>query len=425
MQTLVSVIISALMVVGSMFYVNETKPAPLGASQTISSLTAKTSIDDADTFAIVDNASTPTTKKITWGNATSSLETWFNGVYSPIFSASAGLASLLSDETGTSGGFVRAGSPTITTPTITTPTLDVTGVDATGDIYYNGGSGVLTRLGIGGGIGYYLRSSAGGVPEWSNTIVTFPYTASSTFLATTTWQSGVKTLGTNVFMQATAAQTITGQATPQPVWIATSTNTVWLTSAAGTASSTASSTFVGFSVSGASSGATTTIQLEGIVPGFSGLTRGMRYFAANTAGTISTTQGDNEVIVGTAISPTEIYLEKNPNGVWQFVGQATCDIADSSCTIPIPVAARFAIVKTNMSSTGCSGGNSASGGWTMTVAKVGASTVTNNGAPACGDGQTPSGNNTSTVSWGTSVLTITNNISGAGNSLTQIAYFYR
>jgi hypothetical protein len=185
MQTLVSVIISALMVVGSMFYVNETKPAPLGASQTISSLTAKTSIDDADTFAIVDNASTPTTKKITWGNATSSLETWFNGVYSPIFSASVGLASLLSDETGTSGGFVRAGSPTITTPTITTPTLDVTGADATGDIYYNGGSGVLTRLAA-GSANEFLRIS-GGLPDWDNTaLMTNPQTASSTFNATTT-----------------------------------------------------------------------------------------------------------------------------------------------------------------------------------------------------------------------------------------------
>jgi hypothetical protein len=121
-----------------------------------------------------------TTKRITWANLTSALQTYFSTLYSPIFSTSAQLAGLLSDETGTGGGFVRAVSPTITTPI-----LDVAGTDATGDIYYNGGSGVLTRLPIGPGPSYYLRTSAGGIPEWDNNILSSIVTASTTFKATT------------------------------------------------------------------------------------------------------------------------------------------------------------------------------------------------------------------------------------------------
>jgi hypothetical protein len=156
----------------------------LGASQTISSLPSHTNPNNADSIPIVDSISA-TTKRITWANLTSALQTYFSTLYSPIFSTSAQLAGLLSDETGTGGGFVRAASPTITTPTITTPTLDVAGTDATGDIYYNGGSGVLTRLPIGPGPSYYLRTSAGGIPEWDNNILSSIVTASTTFKATT------------------------------------------------------------------------------------------------------------------------------------------------------------------------------------------------------------------------------------------------
>jgi hypothetical protein len=53
---------------------------------------------------------------------------------------------------------------TLTNKTLSAPTVLV-GSDATGDIYYNGGSGVLTRLGI-GGTGYVLTVS-GGVPIWA------------------------------------------------------------------------------------------------------------------------------------------------------------------------------------------------------------------------------------------------------------------
>jgi regulator of sigma E protease len=57
----------------------------------------------------------------------------FDPLYSPIFSTSAGLAGLLSDETGSSGGFVRAGSPSLTTPTMTSPVITLGIVGVVGD----------------------------------------------------------------------------------------------------------------------------------------------------------------------------------------------------------------------------------------------------------------------------------------------------
>jgi len=94
-----------------------------GANSTISGLTSGTSLSGSDLMVYVDNSGTPTTKKITIANATSSLKTLYDTLYSPIFSSSAGLAGLLSDEQGSAGGFVRATSPTITTPSLTTPTI--------------------------------------------------------------------------------------------------------------------------------------------------------------------------------------------------------------------------------------------------------------------------------------------------------------
>jgi hypothetical protein len=74
------------------------------------------------------------------------------------FTTSAGLAGLLSDETGT-GSFVLASSPTLTTPVINL------GTNATGDIYYRSAGGLFTRLPI-GSAGQVL-SVAGGIPSWA------------------------------------------------------------------------------------------------------------------------------------------------------------------------------------------------------------------------------------------------------------------
>ena len=50
------------------------------------------------------------------------------------------------------------------------------------------------------------------------------------------------------------------------------------------------------------------IRAEGIVGGFSGLTAGLKYYVQDAVGTIGTTVGTYEVLVGIAISATEIII---------------------------------------------------------------------------------------------------------------------
>lgn len=135
------------------------KEVSLGANSTISNLTEATSLSQTDTFPVVQSG---TTKKVTWNTATTSMKTVLDTVYSPLFSTSAGLASLLSDETGSSGGFVRAGSPTITTPTIADFTNSThTHANAAGGGQIGLTTGVTGTLPIAnGGTGSTTKSSA-------------------------------------------------------------------------------------------------------------------------------------------------------------------------------------------------------------------------------------------------------------------------
>jgi len=70
-----------------------------------------------------------------------------------------------SDKAVSKTGTETLTNKTLTAPTITSPTLTV-GSDATGDIYYNGGSGVLTRLAV--GTNDQILRLAGGVPTWDD-----------------------------------------------------------------------------------------------------------------------------------------------------------------------------------------------------------------------------------------------------------------
>ena len=166
----------------------------LGANTTISALTAKTTIDDNDTLVLVDNEASPaTTKKITWANATSSIQTWLDHLYEAELDNSAGLLAALSDETG-SGLAVFGTSPTISSPTVsggtftgpltitsatlTTPYINVSGTEAAGDLLYlSDNGGTLARLGIGADGSSLLVSS--GIPAWSS-VTGQLFTASTT-----------------------------------------------------------------------------------------------------------------------------------------------------------------------------------------------------------------------------------------------------
>ena len=163
-------VITALIAISSLlggYIVHEQSTPNVGASQSISSLTELTSLSHNDVLPITE-VNGLTTKKVKWGTATSSMKAVFDPLYSPIFSTSAGLAGLLSDETGSSGGFVRAGSPTITNATLSTSTLTAPiinmGSDANGDMYQRI-AGVFSRVPI-GSAGQLWTASSTGLGEW-------------------------------------------------------------------------------------------------------------------------------------------------------------------------------------------------------------------------------------------------------------------
>jgi len=68
--------------------------------------------------------------------------------------------------------------------------------------------------------------------------------------------------------------------------------------------------FLGFAVSTSSDGSDIVVQADGIVGGFTGLTVGATYYVQDSGG-IGTTVGTMKIIVGKAISATEIAIEKD------------------------------------------------------------------------------------------------------------------
>lgn len=131
------------------------------------------------------------------------------------------------------------------------------------------------------------------------------FSGNNTLSATTTFNG--LTLNPRTINAYTASTTISGNATPQAVYIATTTGAIQLSNAAYTASSTYYM-FDGFAINDSVNGGTAYVQTDGIVSGFSGLTMGKEYYVSNTAGTISATMGNVPLKIGRAISATQILI---------------------------------------------------------------------------------------------------------------------
>jgi hypothetical protein len=244
-------------------------------------------------------------------------------------------------------------------------------------------------------------------------------TASSTFTGTTTFRG--KTLGAGIYGEWVASTTIT---VPQAVYLATTTNALLLSDA----NDNIASDFLGFAVTGASNGATTTVQLDGIVSGFTGLTRGAKYYVSDTAGSISTSGGTNEIYVGRAISPTEIMILKDTDSSWQYLGTASVRAnnypggATHLSSSTIPTIARFMVVDAYCVGTGSN------------VTKRSELIVFKKGAGTAGDVSSgftqpdTSGGMRVAASYATDLLTITCVASGSGVGVigsTHNVYLYR
>jgi len=81
--------------------------------------------------------------------------------------------------------------------------------------------------------------------------------------------------------------------------------------------------FVGFAISNGTDGNPIDIQFNGIVKGFSGLDEGEKYYVQDTAGTIGTSKGTYNILVGVAISTTELLILKDERKTMGIVSRAT------------------------------------------------------------------------------------------------------
>ena len=104
----------------------------------------------------------------------------------------------------------------------------------------------------------------------------------------------------------TAGETINGATLPVPVYQETSAGKYL----ACDGDVTTKLAFQGFAISNSTDTNPITLQHTGIVSGFTGLTIGLKYYLSDTVGTISSSVGTYEVLVGIAISTTEILIQK-------------------------------------------------------------------------------------------------------------------
>lgn len=145
----------------------------------------------------------------------------------------------------------------------------------------------------------------------------FLNTASTTLTATTT-VLGKFVSNTNI------ASFTSGSTTPSwPMAFVTATTTGTVFPANATNASTTNN-FAGFSVQNGTIGQPILIQTAGVVSGFTGLTAGSLYYLANgTQGTISTTAGTNPVLVGQAVSTTQLLVNATRNLSYNIITGAT------------------------------------------------------------------------------------------------------
>lgn len=233
------------------------------------------------------------------------------------------------------------------------------------------------------------------------------FSGASTFSATST--ASANTLGYKIQVSMTASTTITGLTTPQPVYLATSTNAVNLSSA----NTAAAKDFIGFAVNNATNNTPVLVQTGGVVSGFSGLTPGLPYYVQDSAGTIGSTVGTAELIVGTALSATQLLIQSPTSD--QYLANSGSVNFNAIATTTVPLFTRTIIIKYDIDAHVLISG-------TATLKKTSITSVLlqtcNIGSGAC------SSNPSSNIVWNpvTSTLVSTPASSPTGN---YTAYFYR
>ena len=190
---------------------------------------------------------------------------------------------------------------------------------------------------------------------WLDLTESFGFTGDNTHSGQNTFSNATSTFSGDIFsntnvISLVASTTFTGFQTPQPVYIATTSSAEAGGALIVDGNVQDTLDFIGFAITSASSGETVYVQTDGITDGFTGLTKGAKYYVQDAVGTIGTSVGTYEVLVGIAISATEILIEKGKD---QLVGSdsVSCDGAGTSCTdtSPMPSFANYAVINCSYS----------------------------------------------------------------------------
>lgn len=136
-----------------------------------------------------------------------------------------------------------------------------------------------------------------------------------------------------------AGATINGATTPVPVYQNKSDNEVYPCDG----NDTNAMKFIGFAISNGTNGNNINVQFSGIVSGFTGLSEGEKYYVQDIAGTIGTSIGTYEILVGVAVSETELLIQK---GKRQAAGNGG-SFGTSSGSLPVICGFRPAVIKVN------------------------------------------------------------------------------
>jgi len=208
-----------------------------------------------------------------------------------------------------------------------------------------------------------------------------------------------------------AGETINGATLPVAIYIDDATNEVY----ACDGDDQTKLEFVGFAISNSTDGNPIQIQNNGIVSGFTGLDIGKKYYVQDDK-TIGTAMGTYEVLVGVAISATQILIMM---GDFEYMGSAAFSGSGTttswSGTAAMPANARFAICVATGSAT-----DMGSIGIQRTIARKGCTS---------GNQATAFSTNNKTVTISLSGDTITLSVSSpAANSswsCSGTCYFYR
>lgn len=107
-------------------------------------------------------------------------------------------------------------------------------------------------------------------------------------------------------IEVVAGESISPSSAPVPIFQNTSDNEFY----ACDANDSTKLEFAGFAFSNGVDGGDMLIQVTGIVSGFLGLAEGELYYVQDAVGTIGTTPGTVKIVVGRAISTTELLIEK-------------------------------------------------------------------------------------------------------------------